>query len=241
MGTLSYTACMGVIDRKERLFDGLVRLRRAERRATPDKDVVAVRAMLEEDLGETMSRRMAARLLGVDHKALERWIRAGDLPLIYTPAGRAEVPVAAVVELYESVAESRASGTRRRHHLEPSLAAGRLRAESLRPNELVGSDDDENGHGRAERRSLAYHRALAKRLRRQMVDEALRMLWKWREQGRIDERYAEQWEQVLREPVADVRRIIGEDTQRGRDLRQNSPFAGMLSEAERRRINEDIG
>jgi CRISPR/Cas system-associated endoribonuclease Cas2 len=37
-----------------------------------------------------------------------------------------------------------------------------------------------------------------------------------------------------------VRRIIGEDSQRGRDLRQNSPFAGTLSEAERRRINEEI-
>lgn len=240
-GDFGYTDRVGVIDRKERLFGGLVRLRRAERHAAPDKDIVAVRTMLEEDLGETMSRRLAARLLGVDHKALERWIRSGDLPLVYTPDGRTEVPVAAVVELYESVADSRASGTRNRHHLEPSLAAGRRRAEGLRPHELVGADDDENGHSRAERRSLAYHRALAKRLRRPMVDEALRLLWKWREQGRIDERYAEQWEQVLREPIAHVRRIIGEDTQRGRDLRQNSPFAGMLSEAERRRINEHIG
>ena len=73
-----------------------------------------------------------------------------------------------------------------------------------------------------------------------MVDEALRLLWKWRQQGRIDERYAEQWERVLRRPLRDVRRIIGEDSQRGRDLRQNSPFAGTLSEAERRRINEEI-
>ena len=73
-----------------------------------------------------------------------------------------------------------------------------------------------------------------------MVDEALRLLWKWREQGRIDERYAEQWEQVLRRPMTEVRRTIGEDSERGRDLRQNLPFAGMLSEAERRRINQDI-
>jgi hypothetical protein len=99
---------------------------------------------------------------------------------------------------------------------------------------------NENSHGRAERRSLAYHRVLARRLKRPMVDDALRLLWKWREQGRIDERYADQWEQVLREPIPDVRSIISEDTQRGRDLRQNSPFAGMLSEAERRRINEEI-
>lgn len=228
-----------MIDRKSRLFDGIVRLRRAERHAAPDRDVTAVRTMLEEDLGETMSRRLAARVLGVDHKALERWIRAGDLPVVYSAEGRSEVPVAAVVELYEAVAESRASGARTRHHLEPALAAGRRRAEDLRPRELVGSGD-QSGDGRAERRSLAYHRALAKRLKRPMVDEALRLLWKWREQQRIDERYAEQWEEILREPIATVRRIIGEDSQRGRDLRQNSPFAGVLSEAERRRINEEI-
>jgi hypothetical protein len=230
---------MGVIERKQRLFDSIVRLRRAERHAAPNKDIVAVRTMLEEELGETVSRRFAARLLGVDHKALERWIRSGDLPMVHAPSGRDEVPVAAVIELYEAVADSRARGTRKRHHLEPSLVAGRRRAESMRPGELVGAGDG-NGHGRAERRSLAYHRTLAKRLRRPLVDEALRLLWKWREQQRIDERYAEQWEQVLRQPMADVRGIIGEDSQRGRDLRQNSPFAGMLSEAERRRINEEI-
>jgi hypothetical protein len=230
---------MGIIDRRERLFEGIVWLRRAERKAAPDKDMVAVRTMLEEDLGETMSRRLAARVLGVDHKALARWIRSGDLPLVESPSGRNEVRVAAVVDLSEAVADSRASGVRRRHHLEPSLAAGRRRAESMSPRELVDAGH-ENGHGRAERRGLAYHRTLAKRPRRPMVDEALRLLWKWREQQRIDERYAEQWEQVLREPIPEVRRVIAEDSQRGRDLRQNSPFAGMLSEAERRRINEEI-
>ena len=230
---------MGIVDRKRRLFEAIIRLRRAERNGAPDRDVVAVRSMLEEDLGETMSRRMAARLLGVDHKALERWIRAGDLPVVHTAGGRSEVPVADVVELYENVSATRAEGRRTRHHLEPSLTAGRRRAERLRPAELVEPGDGD-GHDRAERRSLAYHRALARRLRRPMVDDALRLLWKWRDQGRIDERYAEQWEQLLRRPVADVRRGISEDTERARDMRQNSPFAGMLSEAERRRINEEI-
>lgn len=230
---------MGVIERKQRLFEGIVRLRRAERQAAPSRDIVAVRSMLEEDLGETVSRRLAARLLGVDHKALERWVRSGDLPLVQTVSGRAEVPVASVVDLYEAVADSRANGTRSRHHLEPSLRAGRQRAERMQPHELVDAGEGE-GHGRAERRSLAYHRALAERLRRPMVDDAMRLLWKWREQQRIDQRYAEQWEDVLDQPITDLRRIIGEDSERGRDLRQNSPFAGMLSEAERRRINEEI-
>lgn len=230
---------MGIVERKERLFDGIIRLRRAERRMSPDEDVVSVRSMLEADLGETMSRRLTARVLGVDHKALERWINSGDLPLVHTASGRMEVPLSNTIELYEAVIASRASGTRSRHHLEPSLKAGRRRAEQMRMGDLVDAGRDD-GHARADNRSLAYHRVLAKRLRRPMIDEALRLLWKWRDRNGIDERYVEQWEQVLRRPVADVRRIIGEDSQRGRDLRQNSPFAGMLSEAERRRINEEV-
>ena len=73
-----------------------------------------------------------------------------------------------------------------------------------------------------------------------MVDDALHQVWKWRDQGKVDDRYADEWEKVLRKPVADVRRIISEDTPYARDLRQNSPFAGMLSEAERRKIVEGI-
>jgi hypothetical protein len=229
---------VGVIDRKQQLFDAIIRLRRAERGLPPNEDIVAVRAMLEEELGETMSRRLAARLLGVDHKALDRWIRSGDLPVVETRSGRTEVPVNAVADLYDAVSEERASGTRSRHLLEPSLTAGRRLAESLRPRDLV--ERDGNGHGRAARRSLAYHRALARRLRRPMVDDALKLVWQWRDKGRIDPRYAAQWEEVLHLPVAEVRRIIGEDSERGRDLRQNSPFAGMLSEAERQRINREV-
>lgn len=73
-----------------------------------------------------------------------------------------------------------------------------------------------------------------------MIDDALRRVWKWRDQGKLDPRYAAQWEEILRRPVPEVRRAISEDTPVARDLRQNSPFAGMLSEPERRRIVEQI-
>jgi hypothetical protein len=62
----------------------------------------------------------------------------------------------------------------------------------------------------------------------------------WLDQGKIDPRYAQQWDEVLRRPVTEVRRAISEDTPQMRDLRQNSPFAGMLSEPERRKIVEEI-
>jgi hypothetical protein len=235
---------MGVVDRKIRVFHGLIRLRRAERQLPPDEDLVAVRSLLEEDLGETMSRRLAARLLGVHHRSITRWIDSGDLPVIHTAAGNTEVPVSNVIDLYEAVNDTRREGSRTRHVLEPSLTAGRKHAVSLRLNELIdqqGNDDKPaDAHRRANLRSLAYHRALAKRLRRPMADDALKLLWKWRDQGTIDSRYADEWEQLLRRPVPEIRRVISEDTQRARDLRQNSPFAGMLSEPERRRINNAI-
>jgi hypothetical protein len=232
---------MGVVDRREELFDAVVRLRRAERNRPHDPDLAAVRLMLETQLGETVSQRMAARLLGVDHKALARWIRAGDVPTVITPEGRTAVPVAALLRLHDDVNESRAHGSRRRHHLEPSMQIGRRRAEALQPDSLVDAGDAlDGGHTRAERRSLAYHRALAKQLRRRDIDDALHVLWSWRDLERIDPRYAEEWEEILARPMPEIRRTITEDSQRGRDLRQNSPFAGMLSEPERRRIVEEI-
>lgn len=232
---------MGTIDRKRRLFDSIVRLRRAEREAPDSRDIVAVRAGLEEELGETVSRRLAARFLGVSHTALARWIKAGDVPVVFSSAGREEVPVGTLLDLYEAVTRERESGRRSRHLLEPAMAearrrAGRIRARDLAPGGPLGAP----GHGRAERRSLAYHRALARQLRRPMVDDALHLIWKWRGQGRIDDRYADQWEEILRRPVAEVARAIGEDSAFARDLRQSSPFAGMLSEPERREILEQI-
>lgn len=73
-----------------------------------------------------------------------------------------------------------------------------------------------------------------------MIDDALRQVWKWRLQGRIDPRYAERWEEVLHGSVADVRKAISEDSQAAADLRQNSPFAGMLSEPERRKVVQQV-
>jgi hypothetical protein len=56
----------------------------------------------------------------------------------------------------------------------------------------------------------------------------------------MDDRYADQWEELLRRRLTEIRHAITADDQRGRDLRQNSPFAGVLSEPERRRILAEI-
>lgn len=227
-------------DRRSTLFDHLVRLRRVARHRPGDRDLAEVRAWLEAELGETVSRRFAARTLGVSHTALERWIQTGDIPTVYTSAGRVEIPVAALLDLYERVEQQRRSGTRTRHLLEPVMSENRNRALELRPLELVADVARGGGHRIAEIRSLAYHRALARRLGPEMVSEARQTLWKWLDQGRIDRRYAQLWEKVLVRPIGEIKLLIGEDTDLGRDLRQNSPFSGMLSEPERRRIVQEV-
>ena len=138
----------------------------------------------------------------------------------------------ALISLYESI-QGESEGTRPRYALMPIMkrqreAAGRLRVESHK--------DYETGHDRARARSLAYHRAIARRLRKSMVEDPRHTLFRWRAQGRIDPRYADEWERVLRQPVPEIRSAIIDESQRGDELRQSSPFAGMLSEPERQQI-----
>ncbi len=227
--------------RKEHLFRDIVRLRRAEQEAPGVRDIVTVRSHLERELGGSVSRSLAARMLGVSHTALQKWIDAGDVPVVITPSGRNEVPVAALVDLHEAVSSERESGLRRLHVLEPAMAEARARADALRPSPLlIDAHDPSDPHDRAERRNRAYHAAVARHLRRRTVERALHQLWRWSEEGNIDPRYADAWEDVLRRPLTEIKRILTDDGQRARDLRQNSPFAGALSEPERRKILEEI-
>jgi hypothetical protein len=69
-----------------------------------------------------------------------------------------------------------------------------------------------------------------------MVEEAQRKLRRWEEEGRIDPRYAKNWEQVFALPMDKIRKAIAADDEDGRQLRQNSPLGGLLSEPERRRL-----
>lgn len=227
---------------KERLktLENIATLRRAERR-NPDSDIATVREDLEAQLGGAIPRTMSANLLGVSHTALNNWIASGDVPVVITERGRREVPIPALLELRDRVDEQRRAGRRKLHLLEPAMVEARARAQRMRPGapgRALGPDPDP--HRRAELRSLAYHRALAPRLRRPTIDEARRKVRRWRDEGRIDARYARLWEEVFATPMPDIRKAIAADDQRGRDLRQNSPFAGLLSEPERRKILEAI-
>lgn len=229
---------MGVVDRKLELFDSIVRLRRTGRQLPGNGDIAAVRVVLERELGETVSRRLAARVLGVSHTALDRWIKAGDLAVVYSSNGRVEVPVPALLDLHEEVQADDAAG-HRRYALTATMARRREAARRLHIGD-VSDGGQREPHERARARSLAYHRAVARRLRKPMVDEARHVLFRWREQGRIDRRYADRWEQLLTRPLPVIREALVDEGQEADDLRQNSPFAGLLSEPERQRILREV-
>lgn len=230
---------MGIRER-EKALENIARLRRAEKDA-PNEDVALVREDLEAQLGGTVSRSLAARLLGVSHTALNNWVAAGDIPVVITERGRKEVPIPTLLELREQVADERKSGRRKLHTLEPIVIEARRRAERMRPQvpESTGPDRSDR-HRTAELRSLAYHRALAPKLRRPVVDNAERKLRRWKTDGKLDPRYAQLWEDVFALPMPEIRAAITADDERGRDLRQNSPLAGLLSEPERRKILEQV-
>ncbi|HVC06830.1 MAG TPA: hypothetical protein VND98_04500 [Solirubrobacterales bacterium] len=223
---------MNVTDRK-RTLRNIARLRRAE----PNPEVALVREDLEEALEGTVSRNLAAQFLGVSHTALNNWIDSGDLPVVLSRSGRKEVPIPPLLDVYEQVEEGRASGRRQLHTLEPVMVGARQQAQRMRPGRLLHAElASADRHRISELRSLAYHRAIAPRLRRPMIEEAERKLERWARQGKIDPRHAAAWREVFALPMAQLRKVIGTDDPRGRDLRQNSPLAGALSEPERRKI-----
>jgi len=75
---------------------------------------------LEQELGATVSQRLATSLLGLSHTALA----AGSAPAKSRSSkdmdGRTAVPVAELLYLYDAVERERASGERSRHLLEPT-------------------------------------------------------------------------------------------------------------------------
>jgi len=229
------------IDR-ELLLDDVVQLRRAEEGSPAWETIASVRSHLEDELGRTVPRSVAARALGVSQPALDKWIARGDIPTVLSPKGRSVVPVREVTDLIEALEKRRELDAAAPYPLSSVLRERRERVEQLDPEEILPRryrrSGQRSGHRGAELRGLAYHRAVARRLDPRMVRAARVQLSRWRRERKIDESYAEQWENVLSRPIAQIARVMSQDSRTGRDLRQNSPFTGVLSEPERRRVIE---
>jgi excisionase family DNA binding protein len=218
----------------------ILRLRRAEQFADDEfrDDLRDVREFLENIVGPTVSRAEAARMLGISQTALDRWVRKGEISAVVTPRGRREIPLAELTGLLEEVDAVRHRGGKR------PLAAV-MRERQRRSSEVIDLDRllprlRRRGHRVAELQSLAYHRLIGERLDEPIVAEARRRLRRWRESGRIHPEWAAEWERVLRMPLSRIAKAIGADTKRARELRQTSPFAGVLTEQERKRLTRAV-
>jgi hypothetical protein len=92
-------------------------------------------------------------------------------------------------------------------------------------------------HRTAERRSLVFHGRIAQQLDQQTLAAARQRVDKWlRRKGPVPLIWAEQWRTLLARPIADIKDAIVQDNEPMRELRQNTPFAGSLSEPERMRL-----
>jgi hypothetical protein len=221
------------------LLDGVrnvLRLRRAERLASgrARDEIAVVREFLEELIGPTVRPADAARLLQISQPSLNRWIDREEISTVITPSGRREIPLAELVRMLEDVERARDEGESR-----PVSSVikerGRRSADTIDIDRLLPRRAG-RGHRTAELQSLAYHRLVAEQLDDNIVGDARRRLARWRRDGRIDSRWAQAWERILAMPLDRVTKAISADTPRARELRQTSPFAGVLTPQERNRL-----
>ena len=220
----------------EEAVRSLVRLRRAKRTAEAEtaRELEPIVGTLERAVGPTVSRASAARLLGISFSALDRWIDKGDISAVLTPEGRREVPLSQLVDLLEHSEELRPKHGSRA--LATLIRKRRRQADAISDGDILPQLTPSGApHRAADLRSLAYHRLVARRLDDDLVEEARRRLDRWRAADRLHEHWADAWEDVLERPVPEIARLIGSDTPEARALRQSSPFAGALTDQERRR------
>lgn len=223
-------------DLKMTQIEDVIRIREAQKAIPLSRELATVRANLEEQIGATLSQRMSARVLGVSHTAVQQWISSGDFPVVINQNGRKGIPTRFLIDLAMKVNRNRgASG--RCHSIEPVMAANRKRAEMIRQRGFkFRRRHSADAHERAADLALAYHRAVADQLTREQIEEALRTVWRLRDSGHMHSRYSDAWEQVLAGGVRDVKSTITSESEFAKDLRQNSPFAGVLSEPERAEV-----
>ena len=90
-------------------------------------------------------------------------------------------------------------------------------------------------HDRLEQRSLALHSGVVAKLRQQpeLLAIAFDNLERWTKLGSRSQPYLDRWRTILEEPLEVMLALIVEDSADMRELRQSSPFAGVLDPKER--------
>jgi len=95
----------------------------------------------------------------------------------------------------------------------------------------------------AAERSRALHVAVGERLRAdpRLVEAARIRVRGWLESGSVAHPYAQAWISLLGRSLDELIEALGEDSERMHDLRQVSPFAGVLDPRSRWRIHREVG
>jgi hypothetical protein len=97
-------------------------------------------------------------------------------------------------------------------------------------------------HALAEERSLAYHREVAARLARrpELIALARQRAEQWASEGGRHASYADEWLRVLAGTVDEIAVQLVDPSERGRALRQATPFSGALEPRERWKLWRDV-
>ena len=92
-----------------------------------------------------------------------------------------------------------------------------------------------DAHRLAEERSIAYHRAIAERLRTnpEVLELALARVRAWLGGPGEPPHFARAWQEILRRNREELCSFLTDDGEAARELRRSSPFAGVLTPTER--------
>jgi hypothetical protein len=90
----------------------------------------------------------------------------------------------------------------------------------------------------SEERSIAYHRVIAERMLRQpeIREKALQRVQTWMASGGEPPFYAQKWAEILTGDLSSIASFLTDRSELAFELRQSSPFAGVLTPEERWRI-----
>ncbi len=97
-------------------------------------------------------------------------------------------------------------------------------------------------HRLAEERSLAYHQLVCERLAADplLLQHARGHVERWRDQGLLHPEYADAWSHILALPAEARKAAILDPGERGRALRQVTPFAGAVDPRTRWRVWREV-
>lgn len=143
-----------------------------------------------------------------------------------------------------STGQALPAGERMRRYRARQRAAGLRPATRWQPAAPPSISPGLLKHRLAEARSLALHCLIARKIGAEpaLLGVARRNLEAWLARyGDSPPRALEDWRAILRRPWREVAALITDPGDDAARLRQSSPFAGVLSAAERRRVYEAFG